>query len=92
MNISQSQSLLNQISESNLSDVVKTQLHGMHSNLESANGVVDSLIEYKALKTYIICLRDSELLPSYKADIWLSFSKFVNNNVANLALSDNFDL
>lgn len=72
------------IENSDLSEDVKIQLTGMYSNLETAQGVVDSYIEYTAFKTYLICLRDVGHLEKSTFDKWYALSKLINSHVSKM--------
>lgn len=72
------------IEDSDLSEDVKIQLTGMYSNLETAQGVVDSYVAYEVFKTYLVCLRDVGHLEESTFDKWYALSKLINSHVSKM--------
>lgn len=62
-------------------DTVKTQLTGLFSNLESAVGIVDSIIAFEVFKTYLICLCDVGSLDKGIADFWIDLALSSNSHI-----------
>lgn len=77
-------SLEHDLTEHLPNDVLKNQVLGLIANVENEKSVIDFLIAFEKLKTYIYCLRDCGVISYLHSKKWIESATYANPRFSSL--------